>query len=276
VAREMTTDQDTMAVRGFDRLLTTQRPAVLAHVRNVRRKHPNASPEQIIRILERHYLTAVTAGGAGVGAAAVIPGVGTGVSLALTGVETGVFLEMSALFAQSVTEIHGIAMTDPDRARTIVMAMMLGTTGAELVKSLAAQATGSGIPRTAFWGDVIGRSVPQAFMGQIADRVKRSFLTRFARNTSTGAIGRLMPFGIGAVIGGTASHLLGRKIVESSRGAFGPAPAFFPANLEQLKAPRVPLAKRIPRTNPLRKQITAAPHDVEVQDPEPQNPTSQP
>jgi hypothetical protein len=272
----MTTDQDTMAVRGFDRLLTTQRPAVLAHVRNVRRKHPNASPEQIIRILERHYLTAVTAGGAGVGAAAVIPGVGTGVSLALTGVETGVFLEMSALFAQSVTEIHGIAMTDPDRARTIVMAMMLGTTGAELVKSLAAQATGSGIPRTAFWGDVIGRSVPQAFMGQIADRVKRSFLTRFARNTSTGAIGRLMPFGIGAVIGGTASHLLGRKIVESSRGAFGPAPAFFPANLEQLKAPRVPLVKRIPRTNPLRKQITAAPHDVEVQDPEPQNPTSQP
>jgi hypothetical protein len=276
VAREMTTDQDTMAVRGFDRLLTTQRPAVLAHVRNVRRKHPNASPEQIIRILERHYLTAVTAGGAGVGAAAVIPGVGTGVSLALTGVETGVFLEMSALFAQSVTEIHGIAMTDPDRARTIVMAMMLGTTGAELVKSLAAQATGSGIPRTAFWGDVIGRSVPQAFMGQIADRVKRSFLTRFARNTSTGAIGRLMPFGIGAVIGGTASHLLGRKIVESSRGAFGPAPAFFPANLEQLKAPRVPLVKRIPRTNPLRKQITAAPHDVEVQDPEPQNPTAQP
>lgn len=276
MAREMTTDQDTMAVRGFDRLLTTQRPAVLAHVRNVRRKHPNASPEQIIRILERHYLTAVTAGGAGVGAAAVIPGVGTGVSLALTGVETGVFLEMSALFAQSVTEIHGIAMTDPDRARTIVMAMMLGTTGAELVKSLAAQATGSGIPRTAFWGDVIGRSVPQAFMGQIADRVKRSFLTRFARNTSTGAIGRLMPFGIGAVIGGTASHLLGRKIVESSRGAFGPAPAFFPANLEQLKAPRVPLVKRIPRTNPLRKQITAAPHGAEVQDPEPQNPAAQP
>jgi hypothetical protein len=276
VARDMTTDQDTMAVRGFDRLLTTQRPAVLAHVRNVRRKHPNASPEQIIRILERHYLTAVTAGGAGVGAAAVIPGVGTGVSLALTGVETGVFLEMSALFAQSVTEIHGIAMTDPDRARTIVMAMMLGTTGAELVKSLAAQATGSGIPRTAFWGDVIGRSVPQAFMGQIADRVKRSFLTRFARNTSTGAIGRLMPFGIGAVIGGTASHLLGRKIVESSRGAFGPAPAFFPANLEQLKAPRVPLVKRIPRTIPLRKQITAAPHDAEVQDPAPQNPAAQP
>ncbi|TQL47447.1 hypothetical protein FB562_0507 [Homoserinimonas aerilata] len=260
-----------MMVRGFDRLLTTQRPAVLDHVRNVRRRHPGASPEQVIRILERHYLTAVTTGGAGVGAAAIIPGVGTGISLALTGVETAVFLEASALFAQSITEIHGIAVTDPDRARTIVMAMMLGNSGAELVRSLAAQATGQAVPRTRFWGDVIGRNVPQAFMGPIADRVKRAFLQRFARNTTTGAIGRILPFGIGAVVGGTASHILGRRIVAASKDAFGPAPEYFPANLEQLKPPRTPLvayvsrggaalrdgARRLPV--PLRKQLPAGP-----------------
>lgn len=256
-----TAGQHPMAVHGFDRLLTAQRPAVLEHVRNVRRKHPTANPAQIIRILERHYLTVVTTGGAGVGMAAVVPGVGTGISLALTGVETAVFLETSALFAQSVTEIHGIAVTDPDRARTIVMAMMLGTSGAELVRSLAAQATGTGLPRTAFWGDVIGRNVPQAFMGQIADRVKRSFISRFARNTTTGAVGRLLPFGIGAVVGGTASHILGRKIVTSSRDAFGPAPAYFPPNLEQLKPPRKPLVGYVPRRRPvpLDRQLPAAP-----------------
>lgn len=245
----------TMAVRGFDRLLTTQRPAVLAHVRNIRRKHPQASPEQIIRILERHFLAAVTTGGAGVGAAAIIPGVGTGISLALTGVETVAFLETSALFAQSVTEIHGIAVTDPDRARTIVMAMMLGSSGAELVRSLAAQATGQGVPRTAFWGSVIGRNVPQAFVGQIAERVKRDFVHRFARNTTAGAIGRVIPFGIGAVIGGTASNILGRKIVASSREAFGPAPAYFPPNLEQLKPPRKALVAYLP-TRPLMRRVS--------------------
>jgi hypothetical protein len=226
------TAQHPMAVRGFDRLLTTQRPVVLAHVRRIRRRNPDATPEQVIRILERRYLAAVTAGGAGVGASAVIPGVGTGIGLALTGVETAGFLEASALFAQSVTEIHGIAVTDPDRARTIVMAMMLGTSGSDLVKNLAAQVTGEGVTRTKFWGSVIGRNVPQAFMGQIADGVKRSFIRRFARNTTTGAIGRVMPFGIGAVIGGTGNHLLGRKVVASSREAFGPAPLTFPLNLE--------------------------------------------
>lgn len=224
--------QHPMAVRGLDRLLTTQRPAVLAHVRSIRRRNPAASPEQVIRILERRYLTAVTAGGAGVGASAVIPGVGTGIGLALTGIETAGFLEASALFAQSITEIHGITVTDPDRARTIVMAMMLGDSGADLVRNLAAQATGESATRASFWGNVIGRNVPQAFMGQIADGMKKSFIRRFARNTTTGAIGRIMPFGIGAVIGGTGNHLLGRKVVKSSQEAFGPAPTAFPPNLE--------------------------------------------
>ncbi len=231
--------QHPMAVKGFDRLLTTQRPVVLAHIRGIRRRHPDASPARVVQILERRYLAAVTTGGAGVGAAAFVPGVGTGISLVLTGVETAGFLETTALFAQSVTEVHGIAVTDPDRARTIVMAMMLGTSGADLVRNLAAQATGKGVPQTKFWGDVIGKSVPQAFVGQIADRMRKSFLRRFARNTTTGAVGRILPFGIGAVVGGTANHLLGRKVVTSSRTAFGAPPDVFPPNLE----PRVKKAR---------------------------------
>ncbi len=229
-----------MAVKGFDRLLTTQRPVVLAHIRSIRKRHPDASPARIIQILERRYLAAVTTGGAGVGAAAVIPGVGTGISLVLTGVETAGFLETTALFAQSVTEVHGIAVTDPDRARTLVMAMMLGTSGADLVRNLAAQATGKGMPHTKFWGDVIGKNVPQAFVGQIADRMQKAFIGRFTRNTTTGAVGRLLPFGIGAVVGGTANNMLGRKVVTSSRSAFGPPPVSFQPNLDpRVKAPKV-------------------------------------
>ncbi len=238
--------QPRMAVNGFDRLLTTQRPVVLGHIRGIRKRHPLATPSRVIQILERRYLAAVTAGGAGVGVAAVIPGVGTGISLALSGVETVGFLETTALFAQSVTEVHGIAITDPDRARTIVMAMMLGTSGAELVRNLAAQATGKGVPQSRFWGDVIGKNVPQAFMAPIADRMKKAFLGRFARNSATGAAGRLLPFGVGAVVGGTANNMLGRRVVTSSRLAFGPAPAIFAPNLEpRVKVPKPVIANSV-------------------------------
>ncbi len=146
-----------MMVRGIDRLLTVQRPVVLAHIRSIRRGRPNASPAEIIRTLERRYLTAVTTGGAAVGATAVVPAIGTGTSLELSAVETAGFLEASALFAQSITEVHGIVVDDPDRARALVMTMVLGTAGTELVGQLAGQVTGSAPARTAFWGETITR-----------------------------------------------------------------------------------------------------------------------
>ena len=96
--------------------MAIHRPAVLAHIRSVRRRSPQASPVEIIQILERRYLAAVTTGGAMVGATAVIPGVGTGITLVISGVETAGFLEATALFTQSVCEVHGIAVVDAEQA----------------------------------------------------------------------------------------------------------------------------------------------------------------
>ena len=230
-----------MVVRGIDRVLTVQRPVVLAHIRSIRRGRPNASPEEIIRTLERRYLAAVTTGGALVGASAAIPAVGTGASLALSGVETAGFLEASALFAQSVTEVHGIVVDDPDRARALVMTMVLGTAGTDLVKQLAGQVAGTGPVRSKFWGEIVTKSLPRSVMGPIADRIKRSFMRRFAVAQGTNVIGRLIPFGVGAVVGGGGNHLLGRQIVRTSREGFGAPPATFPAWLEPVvKVPRQP------------------------------------
>ena len=226
--------------KGIERLLSVQRPVVLVHIRSIRRRNPHASPTQVIKILETRYLLAVTTGGAAVGASAVIPGVGVGISLALSGVETAGFLEASALFAQSVTEVHGIAIDDPERARTLVMTMMLGTAGSDLVKQLAGQAAGIGPSRGRFWGELVTKSLPQAAIGQIGDRVKKAFVRRFVATQSASIIGRAVPFGIGAVIGGTGNHMLGRKVVSSSRAAFGPAPLQFPVVLEPVeRAPKV-------------------------------------
>ena len=228
--------------RGLDGLLSVHRPVVLAHIRSIRKMHPGARPEKIIRILETRYLAAVTTGGAAVGASAVIPGIGMGVSLALTGVETAGFLEASALFAQSITEVHGIAIDDPDRARTLVMSMMLGTGGGDLVRQLAGQVTGSSAPRNQYWGTLVTRNLPQFAVGPIADRLKSTFLKHLAARTGAGALGRLVPFGVGAVIGGTGNHILGRKVVASARTAFGPPPATFPPALE----PKIVVPKDTP------------------------------
>ncbi len=231
-------------VRGIDRLLTVQRPIVLAHIRSIRRGKPNATPEEIIRALERRYLAAVTTGGALVGASAAVPAIGTGTSLALSTVETAGFLEASALFAQSVTEVHGIVVDDPDRARALVMTMVLGTAGTDLLKQLAGQAGGAGPAKSKFWGELVTKSIPRSVIGPIADRMKHTFLKKFAVAQGTNVVGRLIPFGIGAVIGGGGNHILGRQIVRSSQQGFGPAPASFPAWLEPVV--RLPHEKEPP------------------------------
>ena len=94
-------DEHPRTIRMLDRVLSVQRPAVLAHLRSVRLRHPDASPQEILRILERRYLAAVTTGGAAVGATAVVPGIGTGVTLALSGVETVGFLEATTPIARA-------------------------------------------------------------------------------------------------------------------------------------------------------------------------------
>ncbi|WP_243695166.1 hypothetical protein [Agromyces protaetiae] len=218
--------------RGIDAVLSIQRPVVVAHIRSIRRHSPDATPAQLVRILERRYLAAVTTGGAAVGATAVVPGIGTGVTLALSGVETAGFLEATALFAQSVAEVHGIPVDNPERARALVMTLMLGSEGADLVKQFAAQASGVGVARNAYWGELITNTLPKALVGTVTDRLKHVFVKQFAVRGGASWIGKALPFGVGAAIGGIGNHVLGRRVLTQSRFAFGQPPAVLPFELE--------------------------------------------
>lgn len=231
-------------IRILDRVLAVQRPAVLAHLRAIRARHPEAGPADVARILERRYLAAVTTGGAAVGATAVVPGIGTGVTVALSGAETVGFLEATALFAQSLAEVHGIRVNDPDRARALVLTLMVGREGVDLVSQFAGQVSGKGPDRDTYWGQMITTSLPRAMVGPLVDRLKSAFLRRFAAQGSASILGRALPFGIGAVIGGGGNHVLGRRVVVGARRAFGPAPLGFPAELAAVPARRLSRTRR--------------------------------
>ncbi|MGM1029540.1 MAG: hypothetical protein ACQEWM_06640 [Actinomycetota bacterium] len=230
----------------LDRILGVQRPLVINHLRSLRRKHPELTPQQVIDRLEKQYLAAVTSGGAAVGATAVAPGIGTAAALGLTVAETVGFLEASAFFAQAVTEVHGIPVEDPERAKALVMGLMLGSGGKALVKRVAEQSLGRGAAGTAFWGELVTSRMPTGMMGQVVDYLRRAFLRRMARNTGASMVGRALPFGIGAVVGGVGNNMLGRQIVKSAREAFGPVPvAFDPSLAPVVREVRPSLGERI-------------------------------
>ncbi|MET4060631.1 hypothetical protein ABIB35_002182 [Arthrobacter sp. UYP6] len=203
-------------LRAMERAVEVQRPLVLANIRRLQRKHPQATPEELVSIVEKHYLATVTGGGAAVGATAVVPAIGTAAALGLSAAATVGFLEATALYAQSVAELHGVHLTDPDRSRTMVMAIMLGEEGTAMMQSVAGRGAKP-------WASSLG-AMPSGVMGSVGSSIRRQFTKRVVARQGTALLGRALPLGIGAVVGGAGNHAMGKGVVKTARRAFGPAP----------------------------------------------------
>ncbi|MCU1515987.1 MAG: hypothetical protein JWQ75_708 [Pseudarthrobacter sp.] len=216
------------------RAVEIQRPLVLAYIRRVQRKQPHASAAQLAVRIERDYLAAVTGGGAIVGATAVVPGVGTVASLGLSAAATVGFLEATALYATSLAELHGIRLTNPEKASTMVMAIMLGEEGTALLGTLSGQAMsqGGGVGATKAWGNVLSKSLPGSGFGAVRNRIQKAFLKNLLKRQGTALFGRALPFGIGAVVGGAGNLMMGRAVVANAKEAFGPMPDTIPGELK--------------------------------------------
>ncbi|WP_230854817.1 hypothetical protein [Arthrobacter terrae] len=213
------------------RAVDVQRPLVLANLRRLRHKHPQASAAKLSSLLERDFLRAVSGGGAAIGATAIVPGLGTVASLSISAAATVVFLETTALYAQSVAELHGVRLADPERARTTVMAIMLGEEGTFMVQGLTGHALGTGHTPMKAWGLAVGKGLPTSAVKSVGGQIQKRFLKKFLIREGTAWAGRAVPFGIGAVIGGGGNLIMGRAVVAASRKAFGPAPLMIPAEL---------------------------------------------
>ncbi|MCP3425331.1 di- and tripeptidase [Rothia sp. AR01] len=215
--------------RALDTVLRVQRPLVVAWVKKMREKHPQDTPGQIAKRLERAYLRDVTVGGGAIGASAFVPGIGTATSIGLSFVAVGGYLERTALYCQAMAELHGVHLQDPEKARTMVMALMLGEDGASLMEGLLGQA-GRVSGTSSKWALMLGN---QSKGSTVAKTIRNMFIKRFLARQSGAALGRALPFGVGAVVGGGANFSLGRHVIGATHEAFGEAPEAFPSSLDR-------------------------------------------
>lgn len=213
-----------------------QRPLALSIVKKLREAHPDETPEQIHKRLDRTYLRDITAIGGVTGASAFVPGVGTVTSMSLSALAVGGYLERTALYAQAVAELHGVHVHDPETARSMVMAIMLGEEGSQLMNTVLLQ-TGKAGGVSNKWGMLLGNS-SSGKMFSVERTIRNMFIRRFLTRQTGALLGRALPFGVGAVVGGGANLTLGKDVVRNTRRAFGDAPAYFPAEL--MITPRAP------------------------------------
>ena len=217
----------------LERGARVQAPAVEAYVQRLRRANPDASPAEIITKLEKRYLAAVMASGAAVGSAAAFPGIGTIAALSAVAGETVVFLEATALFVLAVAEVHGIPAGHREHRRALVLSVLVGDDSKGAVRDLV----GPGRTNGGWLGESTA-ALPLPVVSQLNNRLLKYFVKRYALRRGAIAFGKMLPMGIGAVIGGGGNRLMGKKIISNARTAFGPPPGRWPVAVHVLPSAR--------------------------------------
>ncbi|MFC4554215.1 hypothetical protein [Georgenia faecalis] len=204
----------------LDAAVTWPSGRVTKKVAEMRRKAPRATPEEIISRLEQEYVRSIKRTSGAVGAVAAVPAIGTGVAAVLTAANLAGFLGRTSTFVMAVAEVHGIHVEDVARRRTLLLTTLLGDEGVEALSGQVGLST-LGWARTALTRLPLGtvRGVNRGLTSRLARRA--------ARRGGLFAVGRLAPFGVGAVIGWAGGKVLARNVVAAAEEAFGRPPLTF-------------------------------------------------
>jgi hypothetical protein len=205
----------------LDAALRVQRPVIVAYLNRVRERHSDADPDEVVRLLERRYRSAVTAVGAASGGAAVLLGAGTGLSLASAALEISAFVEATALFALAMAEVHGLRTEDPHVRRALVLAILVGDAGGKMSEIAGSDATSG-------WAHVLAQHAPDETVRRVNHTLGKHVLPRFGIRQEALALGRALPFGIGAGIGAVGNAVLAHGVISAARRVFGTPPLRLP------------------------------------------------
>lgn len=209
-----------------DKAVTIPSSSIHKHVDKVRARNPDASPAEVIKLLEKEYLRVIQTTGGAVGAAAAIPAVGTAAGLALSTSDVATFFASSAAFSLAVADVHGIDVQDVPRRRALLLATVLGDQGAQDVENAIG---GSGVA----WGKVLLTSMPRTTLHRVNKALTHRFIQKQVAKQGSLLLGRILPFGVGAVVGWVGARALGHGVIAQSRVAFGGPPESFPRVIEQ-------------------------------------------
>ncbi|MDN5821953.1 MAG: hypothetical protein L0H74_04280 [Brachybacterium sp.] len=191
----------------LDTALRVQAPLARNYVERLRAKRPEATDRQLLEHVTTRFKDIATVTGAGIGGVAAMPGLGTVAALGLTVGEGVTFAEACAFLTLAAADIHGVDMAERSTRRLVLMGVLSGERGTEII----AKAMGK---QGLQWNAILsggGGFLPGLVSRQVSRYVRRRVMAR------TGKLWffRLLPFGIGAVLGGVGARSVARSVVES-------------------------------------------------------------
>jgi hypothetical protein len=166
-------------------------------------------PEKI-KALTDSLARELGATGAAAGAAAVAPAVGTAATMLATTAELGWFTARAGDLILTIAAAHGRPEPTVDERRAWVLAV--------LIYGSSARDGFTRVINEAAWGTapVVNSRVPLVTLQAANLLMSRSLLRRYGSRRGIIAVGRALPIGVGAFIGGSANYIAIRTLARNA------------------------------------------------------------
>lgn len=182
--------------------------------------------DERLKAVSKTFRRELTSLGAATGAAAAVPGIGTTGALSMTAAEVGWFAFRATDLIMTVGAVYGRVESSPEERRAWVLSVL--AFGEQAADEFAQLLHGLDSDITIRGGQV-GAVMVGVLQGDVAavDALRRintalgvKVAAKYGSRRGLAVFGKLIPFGIGAVVGGSANWALSRALSVQARRFF--------------------------------------------------------
>ena len=215
-------DEANRITKGFlgaiDKTVSVQSSVIINYVEGLKKRNPDARPAELQELIDKHFMNIITGTGAAAGASAAIPGIGLVTGAATIGAESLVFLEAAAWYILASAHLRGDNIRDKERRRALVLVVLTGSQGSALVDTFVGDATSlSGVTSAATLSRFSGPT-----LSGLNGRLTKLFMKQATKKLKWAWVSKLLPMGVGAVLGTTANRKLGRQVINHAGTQLSP------------------------------------------------------
>ena len=201
--------------RALDKAIAIPASRIAERVARMRRDRPGADAAELVGMAGARFRRDAGLSSGAVGASAAIPAISTGAAAALTVGQSAAFIASAVTYVLTVAEIQGVHVVDTERRRALVLSALLGKEGSEAVQGQLGLSS-------MFWAAQLLMQMPLPSVKSINAHLIKRVAKRSAAKGGALALGRLLPFGIGAAIGWKGGRALANQVIEGAQAALGP------------------------------------------------------
>ena len=207
--------RSTALERALDKAIAIPAARIEGRVARMRRDRPGADAAELVEMAASRFRRDAGLSSGAVGASAAIPAISTGAAAALTVGQSAAFIASAVTYVLTVAEIQGVHVVDTERRRALVLSALLGKEGSEAVQGQLGLSS-------MFWAAQLLMQMPLPSVKSINAHLIKRVAKRSAAKGGALALGRLLPFGIGAAIGWKGGRALANQVIEGAQAALGP------------------------------------------------------